>query len=253
MSRIDRILISDVWASRWGEVALWALPRDVSDHCPLILKYSLNDWGPKPFRFNNFWLDNKKCIEIVETFWRSHPVEGWMGFVLKEKLKSLKPILRNWHKVEFGGMKARIDDLVVDIKDLDVRGELVGLSPMEVDLRKEKFVSLWHLLRNKEAIMFQRSRSRWLKEGDANSKFFHGCVKARSKGNLISAIWVEDRWLDSPSLIKEAVSNYFEKHVSAPLIARPKLNGVVFSQISEEENGELVSAFSMEEIEEVVR
>jgi endonuclease/exonuclease/phosphatase family metal-dependent hydrolase len=85
MSRIDRVLISDEWASRWGEVALWALPRDVSDHCPLILKYSHDDWGPKPFRFNNFWLDNKKCIEIVESFWRSHPVEGWMGFVLKEK------------------------------------------------------------------------------------------------------------------------------------------------------------------------
>jgi hypothetical protein len=61
MSRIDRVLISDEWASRWGSVTRWALPRDVSDHCPLILKYSRDDWGPKPFRFNNFLLDNKKA------------------------------------------------------------------------------------------------------------------------------------------------------------------------------------------------
>jgi exonuclease III len=79
MSRIDRVLISDEWALRWGSVALWALPRDVSDHCPLILKYSHDDWGPKPFRFNNFWLANSKFKEIVESFWVSQRVEGWRG------------------------------------------------------------------------------------------------------------------------------------------------------------------------------
>jgi hypothetical protein len=95
MSRIDRVLISDEWASRWGSVTRWALPRDVSDHCPLILKYSRDDWGPKPFRFNNFLLDNKKLQEVVESFWVHHKVEGWMSFVLKEKLKLLKSTLRS--------------------------------------------------------------------------------------------------------------------------------------------------------------
>jgi exonuclease III len=37
MSRIDRMLISEEWANVWGENALWVLPRDVSDHCPLVL------------------------------------------------------------------------------------------------------------------------------------------------------------------------------------------------------------------------
>ncbi|KAK2430145.1 hypothetical protein QL285_028516 [Trifolium repens] len=163
MSRIDRMFISDEWAACWGEGVLWALPRDISDHCPLVLKYNHNDWGPKPFRFNNFWLEHKKCVELVEAFWRGHHVEGWMGFVLKEKLKLLKPVLRNWHKEEFGGMESRIEELTVEINDLDVRGELVGLSSSEVERRKEKFIALWQLLRNKEAILFQRSRSKWLK------------------------------------------------------------------------------------------
>jgi hypothetical protein len=73
-----------------------------------------------------------------------------MGFVLKEKLKVLKFVLKEWHKEEYGGLEARIETLIVDIKDLDVRGELVGLSNQEVESRKEKFVSLWKLMRSKE-------------------------------------------------------------------------------------------------------
>ncbi|MCI36077.1 RNA-directed DNA polymerase (Reverse transcriptase), partial [Trifolium medium] len=100
-----------------------------------------------------------------------------MGFVLKEKLKALKSFLREWHKVEYGGLEVRIEELVVEIKDLDVRGELVGLSK-EVERRKESFDALWKLFKSKEALMYQRSRSMWLKEGDANTKFFHNSVKS---------------------------------------------------------------------------
>jgi hypothetical protein len=176
-----------------------------------------------------------------------------MGFVLKEKLKALKPILRSWHKEEYGGMEAKIEELMVEINDLDVRGELVGLTTLEVESRKEKFTLMWKYLRNKEALMYQRSRAKWLKEGDANTKFFHGCVKARLKSNFIAAIRVEDRWVDTPSLIKEEVSSYFEKHVSSIPLPRPKIDGVIFPTLSEEENAELTSIFTMEEIEEVVR
>jgi exonuclease III len=43
MSRIDRMLISDEWSHKWGSVVLWSLPREVSDHCPIILKYNHED------------------------------------------------------------------------------------------------------------------------------------------------------------------------------------------------------------------
>ncbi|MCH87373.1 LINE-1 reverse transcriptase like, partial [Trifolium medium] len=141
-----------------------------------------------------------------------------------------------------------IEELVVEIRDLDTRGEEEGLSNQEVESRKEKFPALWKLLKNKEALI-----SKWLKEGDANTKFFHGSVKTRSKKNLISALRSGDVWLDSPNLIKAAVFSYFVNHVSSTPRVRPKANGVVFPRLSEVENVGLVSPFSLEEIEDVVK
>jgi hypothetical protein len=141
----------------------------------------------------------------------------------------------------------------VDIKDLDARGELVGLSSIEVESRKEKIASLWNLLRSKEALLFQRSRSKWLKEGDANTKFFHNSVKMRAKSNSITALKVDGEWVETPSLVKEVVFSYFEEHVSSIPRVRPKIEGVDFPRLSDLENLELTSTFSLEEIEEVVR
>jgi hypothetical protein len=59
MSRLDRVLISPEWVTLWGNPCVWVAARDVSDHCLIILRYNNDDWGAKPFRFNNYWLQNK--------------------------------------------------------------------------------------------------------------------------------------------------------------------------------------------------
>ncbi|MCI02620.1 RNA-directed DNA polymerase (Reverse transcriptase), partial [Trifolium medium] len=105
--------------------------------------------------------------------WREQEVTGWMGFVLKGKLRGLKVRLKEWNKVEFGNVEGRMKKLVEDIQDLDVRGEIMGLAPHEVNLRKALFEEFWKLQKFKEASIVQRSRSKWLSQGDANSKFFH--------------------------------------------------------------------------------
>jgi hypothetical protein len=160
MSRIDKFLVSEEWSDVWGVCSLWVLPRDISDHCPLILKKDNFDLGPRPFRFNNYWLEHKNFKKIVEETWRNHNVSGWMGHILKEKLKNLKYRLKEWSKEEFGGMEARISSLVEDIHELDGNSEGVGLSDLEVASRKVKFCDLWKLLKCKEANLFQRSRSK---------------------------------------------------------------------------------------------
>jgi len=43
MSTIDRAFITEEWSDFWGSVVFWALPREVSDHCPVVLKVESND------------------------------------------------------------------------------------------------------------------------------------------------------------------------------------------------------------------
>jgi len=71
MSRIDRMLISKERDQVWGENVICAFPRDISGHCPLVLKNGGWNWGPSPFRFINFWLqdsDFKGVIDVTTRF-----------------------------------------------------------------------------------------------------------------------------------------------------------------------------------------
>ncbi|PNY03509.1 cysteine-rich receptor-like protein kinase, partial [Trifolium pratense] len=142
MSRIDRALVSEDWLTLWGQPSLWVLPRSVSDHCPLILRCGNVDWGPRPFRFNNHWLQNDDFKRLVEETWREQDVEGWMRFILKEKLKGLKTRTKVWNKEVYGGIDLKIKKLMEDIEELDVRGELGILTEEEVKQRKHTFGDL---------------------------------------------------------------------------------------------------------------
>ncbi|XP_058783797.1 uncharacterized protein LOC131658528 [Vicia villosa] len=84
-SRLDRFLVEDSLVSSWGVVGQMIGLRDISDHCPVWLMSDKEDWGPKPFRFNNEWFADDNFITFVEKEWRGLEVAGRGDFVLKEK------------------------------------------------------------------------------------------------------------------------------------------------------------------------
>jgi hypothetical protein len=225
MSRLDRFFLSAGWWDFWGEATQWALPRDVFDHSSVVLRYSSHLWGPKPFRFNNFWLDHKELGEVVNHSWsRSRPAE-WMEVRLSAKLKTLKGDLKEWHSRAYGSLDGRIEAQVEALKLLDLKAEVDPLSLEDFEARFKGFHDLWALLRVRESQIFQRSRTRWLREGDANSGYFHSNIKLRRRRNSILALKVGNMWVESVQEVRAEIVSYFRGHFSLSLwtIALPMM------------------------------
>jgi hypothetical protein len=64
---------------------------------------------------------------------------------------------------------------------------------------------------------------------------------------------VNDVWVESPSLIHNAAVAYFRNQFASDHWARPKLDGILFPSLDDDENRRLVLPFGMEEIERVVK
>ncbi|XP_071738762.1 uncharacterized protein [Rutidosis leptorrhynchoides] len=60
-SKLDRFLVSENFIISWGDVSAIALDRRTSDHSPIILRDKNEDFGPKPFKFFDIWL---QCPEV---------------------------------------------------------------------------------------------------------------------------------------------------------------------------------------------
>ncbi|MCI18531.1 cysteine-rich receptor-like protein kinase, partial [Trifolium medium] len=129
------------------------------------------------------------------------------------------------------------------IKDLDLKAERGPLTLEENDARKKGFTELWRFLKCMDSQMFQRSRSRWLKEGDANTGYFHASVKRRGRQNSILALRMGDRWVESVSEVRAAIVDYFN---------RPTLDGIDFKELSMDEVSVMSQPFRIEEIQEVL-
>ncbi|XP_058783145.1 uncharacterized protein LOC131657804 [Vicia villosa] len=214
MSRLDRFIISSSIVVDWGVVGQVIGDRDISNHCPVWLVMDGLDWGPKPFRFNNEWFSSNLFIPFVEKEWKSMKVEGRGDFILKEKLRLLKDKLRRWNKEVFGKIELEMEDGIRDLNIADER--LVSDNDASFDvnfaLRKEACAKFWRNLKIKENMLLQKSRVKWIKEGDSNSGFFHKVIKQRRRINHLGPLSTPEGLVDSVEDVKKAVFNFFENN-----------------------------------------
>lgn len=75
-NRIDKVLVSRSWLNIWPTYAQYVLERNILDHCPLVMKSSNVNWGPKPFRALDCWFLDNKFEAFVMNEWSFMRVQG---------------------------------------------------------------------------------------------------------------------------------------------------------------------------------
>jgi len=131
---------------------------------------------------------------------------------VKEKLKLLKSALKDWHLTHTKNLPGSIHSLKSQIDMLESRGEVNVLSEGEVAELHNMTSDLYSSSRSNASIMWQQSRLLWVREGDANSKYFHGIMSGRRRRNAISSILVGDNLVEGVCNVREAVYNHFCDH-----------------------------------------
>ncbi|KAI9161280.1 hypothetical protein LWI28_016006 [Acer negundo] len=185
--RLDRVLVSDGCISCWREISCVALPRICFDHCLLLVR--LSDFkvsSHRPFRFQSMWLEYYDFIAIVRRIWSSLLV-GSPHQVVIYKLRNLKKALKSWNWEVFGDLNSTIARKSVELHfiqlDLSNRGFSDDLFMAEASVHSELDV----LLRRHECFYRDRSRVRWLRDGDRNTSFFHASIKHDVIPSLVTA------------------------------------------------------------------
>ncbi|GKV34792.1 hypothetical protein SLEP1_g43134 [Rubroshorea leprosula] len=250
MSRLDRVLMTVEMSSMGEEWVQKGLRRNISDHCAIILKTRVTDWGPRPFRVLDVWQQHLDFKKFVEDNWNEMEVDGFAGYRYLQKLKMLKKFLKGWNKEVFGDVEAQFQDAIDKVAQIDMKNEEADLEVEELAERKEGFHEMWDIMKKREIIWKQKSRCSWAKLGDANTRFFHKVANGRKAFNNINGFVCDGKWVEEPVEVKREVVRYFGKRFDGESWRRPKPVGINFKQISEEMKTGLERPFSEEEIEE---
>ena len=138
------------------------------------------------------------------------------------------------------------------IEVLDLKGETVILCEEEIEELHDYTKELFSLSHINSSIRWQQSRIQWLREGDANTKFFHGIMSNRRRRNLIPFFLVNGVLVEGVENVRNAVFTHFSSHFQPQHANRPSMESLHFRSLSYREGALLIRHFSVEEVKAAV-
>lgn len=113
--RLDRGVATQAWCALFPDADVKVLEVAPSDHLPLSLQLNMRVYVPKAkqFRFENFWIKEKDCLNVVKNRW-----ESTVGDDIMSRIQFCCIKLEEWG----GGMKQefkiKLDDCRKRLKHL---------------------------------------------------------------------------------------------------------------------------------------
>jgi hypothetical protein len=252
-SRLDQFLVSPEWDLRYPGLVQKKLLHICSDHTPILLTKGGMQSGKHSFKFENMWLREEGFVEKVRDWWGSFSFVGTPSFVLAKKLQAHKGEIKKWNTEVFGNVGARNKAWAAELELLDNYEEGRGLSEEEKERRRGLATDLEASLLQEEICWRQKSRVRWLKEGDKCTKFFHQVANANRRNNTIESLSVNGSPTSDPTIIINHIVNFYESLFSEPLSWKLRVENLEFEVLNVDETANLEEPFEEREVREVIK
>jgi hypothetical protein len=162
------------WESMFPLVTIHKISREISDHNPIILDTLENrEQKSRNFKFEKSWLKEDDFLDNVERIWRQPMYAKNSLEVVQIKLKRVKSCLKGWGANIRGRDKKKKQELHMELDILEDLEEKGCISNIQACRKSQIQIEVLMLLEKEEAFWQQRSRERWLLQGDNNTSFFH--------------------------------------------------------------------------------
>ncbi|XP_076911852.1 uncharacterized protein LOC143569957 [Bidens hawaiensis] len=181
----DGFLVSQGVMNKWLTASSRVLPR-------LILILKDTNFGHRPFRFFNSWLERQDFEGVVRSACENWSWVGPADVGLMKKFKVLRSEIKKWWdmtKVKEGENEQLWK---TKLEKLEIEAESKDLNEEEDWVRWECLKELTELANRKTRDLKQSSRTRWALHGDENSAFFHGFIKQQEKKKFDTTL--KDGW-----------------------------------------------------------
>jgi hypothetical protein len=256
--KLDRVLANEYWVSYFGKTIVEFKTGSVSDHSPAIISVgSLQSFGPKPFKFFNYWMEHKEFMSWVKEGWKFQ-VDGIPMYQLYTRLKVLKNVLRVKNQLCFGDLKRRVME-IRDNLDLAQKEVFNSLGSADCLLKERECLHAYvSITKAKESFLKQKARNQWLQLGDQNNSFFHHSLRVQNAKNTITHLWDElGNRVEDVKEIKEVAANYYKKLLGTSQMnftneKAARVKSLIPSAISTDKAALLVREVTYEEVRDTM-
>ncbi|XP_026405470.1 uncharacterized protein LOC113300482 [Papaver somniferum] len=253
MCRLDKFLISPSFEQHFPFVSQLAKARPTSDHIPLLLDISDPSWGPSPFRFEAMWFLENGFLQLLEVWCLSFCFAGTPSTVLWLKLQALKEKLKVWNKEVFGHTNTKLNAILSEIQTLDGLAENNILSDDELSAQLQHKSDFEKISKMEEISWKIKSKTKWLQEGDRNTRFFISNASARRRYNRIRQLYIGNDLVSDRGRLQTHIVDYYKTLFTEEEVIRPNLEGIEFDSITPMESEILDVDFSEEEVTQAIR